>query len=205
MRNQATLRNNMDVFDLWDTFPAWINRHRAKIGAFCYTAKPIDLSFNGMPTITVEMSGPSGMIAVYKCNIIEICGDKKDWLVFSPLVVIWEQDRQTRGPGMGSAMIEHFVEAVRAFREESDAQSHAMLVASGNLTVAKGGKPFFEGIGWEIIYPELHEPACLYDGIEAMAEPLDTVAAQIESAIAPLREAGKLDSGPVSFAILPLD
>ena len=205
MRNQATLRSNVNIFGLWDTFPAWINRHRAKSGAYCYTARPIDMSFNCMPTITVEMSGSAGMIALYKCNIIELCGDGKDWLVFSPLVVVWEQDRATRGPGMGSAMIEHFVEAVRAFRENSGAWNHAMLVASGNLTVAKGGKPFFEGICWEIIYPELREPTRLYDGTDAMAAPLDTVATQIKDAIAPLREAGKLDPGPVSFAILPLD
>jgi hypothetical protein len=205
MRNQATLRSSVNVFDLWDTFPAWINRYRARSGAFCYAARPIDLSFNGMPTITVEMSGPTGMIALYKCNIIEVCGDGKDWLLFSPLVVVWEQDRQTRGPGTGCAMIEHFVEAVRAFREESGAWSHAMLIASGNLTVAKGGKPFFESIGWEIIYPELRKPAHLFDGEEAMAAPLDTVATQIEAAITPIREAGKLDPGPVSFAIVPLD
>jgi hypothetical protein len=205
MRNQATLRSSVNVIDLWNTFPAWINRHRAENGAFCYVARPIDFSFNGLPTITVEMSGPAGMIALYKCNIIELCGDRKNWLIFSPLVVVWEQDRQTRGPGIGSAMIEHFVEAVQSFQEESSVWSHAMLIASGNLTVAKGGKPYFESIGWEIVYPELREPACLYDGTEAMATPLDTVASQIETAIAPIREAGKLDPGPVSFAILPLN
>ncbi len=205
MRNQPILKSSVNVFGLWDTFPAWINRHRAKSGAFCYTAMPIDLSFNGMRTITVEMSGPAGMIALYKCNIIEVRGDGKDWLVFSPLVVVWEQDRQTRGAGMGRVMIEHFVEAVRGFREEIGAWNHAMLIASGNLTVAKGGKPFFEGIGWEIIYPELREPTRLYHGTEVMAPPLDAIATQIEAAIAPIREAGKLDPGPVSFAILPLN
>jgi hypothetical protein len=204
MRNQAILNNSHDILGVWDTFPTWINCNRAKSGAFCYAAKPFDLSFNGMPTITVEMSGPAGIIALYKCNVIEVCDGGKDWLVFSPLVVVWEQDRQMRGPEMGRIMIEHFVEAVRVFREERGAWSHAILIASGNLTVAKGGKPFFEGIGWEIVYPELREPARLYDGAEAMAAPLDTVAAQIEAAIAPVRAAGRLDSGPVSFALLPL-
>lgn len=205
VRNQATIMSSMDVYGLWDAFPAWVNRHRAESGALRYHALPVCRSFNSAPTITVEMTGPSGLIASYKCNFTLAHERGRDWLVFSPLVVIWEQDRLARGPDMGRVMIEHFVEAVRTFREECGTWSHAILVSSGNLTVAKGGKPFFDSIGWEIVYPELREPAGLYQGEEAICAPLDAVAAQIETAIAPVRAAGKLDPGPVSFAILQLN
>lgn len=204
MRNLAMTMSSGDVFGVWDAFPEWINRHRAEAGGFRYAARPVDLSFNGAPTVTVEMTGEAGLVALYKCNIAAVHCGGVDWLVFSPLVVVWEQDRTARGPGMGRAMIDHFVEAVRAFREEARALDSAAVIASGNLTVAKGGKPFFDSIGWEIVYPELHQPATLFDGPEAMAAPLNVVAGQIESAVAPIRAAGKLDPGPVSFAILRL-
>lgn len=204
MRNQALLHDTSDVFDLWETFPRWINRHHPGDGERSYVAKEIDASFNASPTLTVEMSGRSGLIATYKCNIVEIHNHRKSWLVFAPLIVIWEQGRAERGPDLGRIMMEHVVSSIRAFCVEYGAWSHDILITSGNLTVAKGGKPFFEGIGWEIVYPGTHEPSALYNGNFAMAEPLAAVEARIEAAVAPLREAGKIDAEPISFAILRL-
>lgn len=67
--------------------------------------------------------------------------------------------------------------------------------------MAKGGRPFFEGIGWEIIEPDARRPSRLYDGVNAMTGPLDAIAAQIEAILAPLRASGKLADEMLSFAI----
>jgi hypothetical protein len=99
-------------------------------------------------------------------------------------------------------MVDHLVLSIRAFHQAKSDLSRHILIASGNLTVAKRGKPFFEKLGWELVFPETRKPHHLYDGAGACAEPLIAVAEQIDAAIAPLRSAGKIDEEPVSFAIL---
>lgn len=201
MLNRVPVLSSSDPIELWGTFPDWINLHRSKEGELVYKAKELSLSANAF-VMNVEMFRQDKLIATYKYTISEVRGDVKSWFVFSPLVVVWEQGRAERGPDLGRIMIEHAVSAIQAFYKECGDACHDLLIASGNLTVAKGGKPFFEMLGWDIVYPSTHEPKHLYVGGETMVQPLTLVAEQIEAAIAPLRDTGKLEDGPISFAIL---
>lgn len=203
MRNLAEVLPHAGPLDVWSELPDWINTHHFGDGDQRYAAEPLTVSGDRL-TLTVEMTGARGLIARYKCDVSHICEADKSWLVFSPLVVIWEQSRAERGPGIGEAMIGHFVKAARTFQQARSAGHDGIVIASGNLTVAKGGKPFFEGIGWEIVVPAAREPGWLFEGNEAMAKPLAMIAAQIGAAIAPLRAAGKVAEETISFAILRL-
>lgn len=204
MRNLAQIPSETGALDLWRALPQWINLHHSRDGDRSYAVKEIMQYSRDALTLTTDMTGSSGLIASYKCDISLIFSPGKSWLVFSPLVVIWEMGRAERGPDLGRVMIEHFVSAVRAFQQAHADSSYGMVIASGNLTVAKGGKPFFESIGWEIVFPEAQEPGYLFHGEEAMAKPLAAIEAQIEAAIAPLRAAGKVEEKAISFAILRL-
>lgn len=204
MLDLAYASETLGVLDLWRALPQWINLHHARDGERRYSAREFAPAARDALTLFVDLTGPDGLIASYKCDIFRISEPGKAWLVFSPLVVIWEQARADRGPGIGEAIIDHFVAAVRTFQEARGLTTHDIVIASGNLTVAKGGKPFFEMIGWEIVVPSAQQPAHLFSGEQAMAKPLATIEAQIEAAIAPLRAAGQAAESAVSFAILRL-
>jgi hypothetical protein len=204
MLDLAYASETLDILDLWRTLPQWINLHHARDGERRYTARDFTPPPRDALTLFVDLTGPDGLIASYKCDIFRVSEPGKTWLVFSPLVVIWEQARADRGPGIGEAIIDHFVAAVRTFQEARGLPTYDIVVASGNLTGAKGGKPFFEMIGWEIIVPSEQHPPHLFMGEQAMAKPLAIIEAQIETAIAPLRATGKVAESAVSFAILRL-
>jgi hypothetical protein len=204
MLDLAQASEIVDILDLWRMLPQWINLHHERDGERRYTACEATYSSSDSLTLFVDLTGPTGRIASYKCEIFRVYDAGKSWLVFSPLVVIWELSRADRGPGIGQAIIEHFVAAVRTFHEARGTRAYDIVIASGNLTVAKGGKPFFETIGWEIVVPSACEPHYLFNGEQAMAKPLDIIKAQIEAAIAPLRAAGKVAETAISFAILRL-
>lgn len=203
MRNLAEVLPHAGPLDIWNELPEWINSHHSGDDDRRYAAMPLAVSGDRL-TLTVEMTGACGLIARYKCDVSHIYELGRSWLVFSPLVVIWEQSRAERGPGIGEAMIAHFVTAVRTFQQARAPSHDGIVIASGNLTVAKGGKPFFEGIAWEIVVPDAREPRQLFEGDEAMTKPLTMITAQIEAAIAPLRAAGKVAEETISFAILRL-
>lgn len=132
MRHQALIQDSVSVLDLWKMLPQWINRHHPFDGKRRYVAKDIDASFNDLPTLTVEMSGARGLIATYKCNIVQVYEPHTSWLVLSPLVVIWHQDRETRGPEMGRIMIDHALGAISDFHQIHGSVGHRIVVASGN-------------------------------------------------------------------------
>ena len=142
--------NTAEAFDLCRELPQWINRHRPDDGYRRYRAQELDYSFNGLPTLTVEVSGAQGRIAAYKSNIALIPGERNPWLVFSPLVVVWEKSKEERGPGLGRPIVDHSVSSIAAYCEAHARHIPNILLASGKLTEAKAGRPFFEALGWEI-------------------------------------------------------
>jgi len=201
MRDHA-IDGTVSFLDLWALFPRWINRHRKGREERCYSAKAISrVSADGL-ALAVEMSGSDGLITTYKCNIHEVRSRRKSWIVLSLLVVLWEQGRSERGSEAGEAMIRHLTSAVQDFGRSRGMRSHGILIASGNLTAIKGGKPFFERLGWDIVFPEARQPDHLYSGGDAIAEPLTAINVEIQAAIAPLLEIGAIGPEPVSFALL---
>ena len=204
MRNLNLIHIPSNVSAFWHDFPDWINQHRSTDGERIYRALEPDALADNRLNLAVEISGRDGCIATSKFNIIEICGPREAWFVFSSLVVQWEQGGAGHRPETGKAIVQHVVLAVQNFRRTRRIWSHNILIASGNLTVAKGGKPFFERLGWQIVCPETREPDHVLCGEADLAEPLEAVAGEIEAAIAPLRLAGKIQPEPICFAILRL-
>ena len=135
-----------EAFRLCCDLPCWINLHRQRDERRRYQAKELDYSFNGLPTLTVGVSDAQARIAVYKCNIALIADKERPWLVFSPLVVVWEKSKEERGPGPGRPIIDHSVSAITGFCEAYAHDIPNVLIASGNLTIAKAGRPFFEAL-----------------------------------------------------------
>jgi hypothetical protein len=181
--------------------PGWINSHRQQDGDRRYQAREIDYSFNGLPTLTVEVTRAQGRIADYKCNIAAVADEEQPWLVFSPLVVAWEKSKEERGPGLGRPIIDHSVSSITGFCETCVRPVPNILIASGNLTTAKAGRPFFEALGWEIVSPAGF--AC-HAGEPGLTKALGFVAAQIEAAIAQFAQGTAEPVDPLSFAMLRL-
>jgi hypothetical protein len=191
-----------EAFHLCRNLPQWINRRYPADSHGRYHARELDHSFNGLPSLTVEMSSAAGSpIAIYKCNITLIRGERRSWLVFSPLVVIWEHSREERGPGFGRPVIAHSVAAIVSFCEAHVRHIPDLIIASGNLTTAKAGRPFFEVLGWEIVKPS---EFAAHAGDDGLVKALTFVEGQIEAAIAPLRQTGADQPDPLSFAMLRL-
>jgi hypothetical protein len=191
-----------EAFNLCRSLPQWINRHHPADSHGHYHARELDTSFNGLPSLTVDMSGADGApIAVYKCNISLIRGERRSWLVFSPLVVIWEKSKAARGPGFGRLIIAHSVAAIVSYCEAHVRHIPDLLIASGNLTVAKAGRPFFEDLGWEIVHPS---DCGAHAGDDGLVKALAFITARIEAAVATLQQAIWEPAGPISFAMLRL-
>lgn len=193
--------NTAVTFNLCRDLPQWINWHRPADARGRYHARELDHSFNGLPTLTVDMTGPRGPVAAYKCNITLVEDARRPWLVFSPLVVIWEMPRDQRGPGFGQAILDHSAAAIAGFCDECLPRLPDILIASGNLTTAKAGRPFFESVGWEIVVPG---DCARYAADTGLMTALAYVARQIDTALAPLRESAPETVDPTSFAILRL-
>ncbi len=198
----------MNVHELCDTdeavrlcrdLPGWINSHRQQDEDRRYRARELDRSFNGLPTLTVEVSRAQGRIADYKCNIAAVRDEELPWLVFSPLVVVWEKSKEERGPGLGRPIIDHGVSSIAGFCETCVRPVPNILVASGNLTTAKAGRPFFEALGWEIVSPA---GFARHAGDRGLTKALRFVAAQIEAAIAQFAQGTAVPADPLSFAML---
>jgi hypothetical protein len=189
-----------NIFSLFRGFAQWVTIHGQTDDAWSCCATDMDNSFNGSPTLTVELSEPKGLIATYKCNITLVHAGKRTWLLFSPLVVIWAQSREQRGPGVGRRIIEHSVSSIEGYCRAHIPHITDVLVASGNLTTIKGGRPFFQGLGWEIVDAQ----ACGGRADDGLAKALTHIAAQIDAALAPLRLIAPETIEPVSFALLRL-
>jgi hypothetical protein len=201
---------SMDVHELCDAdeavrlcrdLPAWINSHRKRDSRRSCHARELDYSFNRLPTLVVEVSSSQVRIADYKCNIVAFRDGEQSWLVFSPLVVMWEKGKEERDPGWGRQIIDHSVSSIAGFAQIRMRPVPNILIASGNLTVAKAGRPFFEGLGWEIVSPAgfTHNAS---DG--GLRKALRFVAAQIEAAIAQSAQNTVEPVAPFSFAIQKL-
>jgi hypothetical protein len=197
----ASLCDAATAFDLCRELPQWIGRHRPEDGYRRFQAQELDYSFNGLPTLTVGISGAHGRIATYKSNIVLIPGEHDPWLIFSPLVVIWEKGKEERGPGLGRAIIDHSVSSIAGYCEAHLRHIPNILLASGKLTMAKAGRPFFETLGWEITSPR---DCALPAGDSGLARVLAFIAAQIGAAIALLPPSEPEAASPISFAMLRL-
>ncbi len=200
----------MDVHELCDAdeavrlcrdLPGWINSHRQQDEDRRYQAKELDYSFNGLPTLTVEVTRAQGRIADYKCNIAAVADEEQPWLVFSPLVVVWEKSKEERGSGLGRPIIDHSVSSIAGFCETCVRPVPNILIASGNLTTAKAGRLFFEALGWEIVRPAGFGR---HAGERGLTKALRFVAGQIEVAIAQFTQSTAEPADPLSFAMLRL-
>jgi hypothetical protein len=200
----------MDVHELCDAdeavrlcgeLPGWINSHRQRDECRSYHAKELDYSFNGLPTLAVEVTSAQNRVAAYKCNITLIRDDEQPWLLFSPLVVVWEKSKEERGCGQGRPIIDHSVSSIAGFCETCARPIPNILIASGNLTVAKAGRPFFEALGWEITNPS---GFARYAGDRGLTKALKFVAAQVEAAMVQFAQNVAEPVDPLSFAMLRL-
>jgi hypothetical protein len=189
------------AFELCQSLPAWINLYRSSDGLRRYRAKELDRSFNGLPTLAVEVSDATGRIAGYKTNAALIPAGETSWLVFSPLVVLWEKNKEERDRGLGRPIIDHSVSSISGFCRARARHIPNILVASGNLTVAKAGRPFFETLGWEIATPA---DLSLHGEHTGLGKAMRFIAAQISAAIAQLGPDFAEEASSFSFAMLAL-
>lgn len=198
MHPPALIDGRSDALAAWTPFGAWINRHAGQRGRCTFAARLIAAPCGDMLMLAVDMRGPGGPVATYKCNLTAIGEHRNAVLLLSPLVVIWHAEPGARDPEQGRAMIDHLVCAVRSFQRALGAGGGSVLIATGNLTEAKGGRPFFESLGWEIVAADVSggRPGA------GLARPLAVVTAQINTAVAPLRKSGAIAAEPVTVAIL---
>jgi hypothetical protein len=189
-----------EVFVLRQGLPRWINRYRRSDGELRFHARDYDRCAHASPTLIVEMSDVAGIVATYKCSLNLIDCDRGAWLVFSPLVIVWENGRKRTGAGLGRRMIDHCVSSIQGFcnlHVGEAGEIAGIALASGNLTAAKGGRAFFEGLGWEI-----SAAGTSGGGDEGWKKALDFIAAQIDAVIAPFRGGADSVLDPTYFAVL---
>lgn len=198
MRNSAALP--FSTPEPWQAVAEWISHSYGLADGRRYTASLTEAAADDASTLTVEVDGPDGPIATCKCSLFRIDHGPRSLVIFAPLVVIWAEGRSKGGPDLGRSIIAHLVSAIASFRDHRSAAQDEVLVASGNLTKAKGGRPFFESLGWEIVDPRVSDAA----GDEAMTEAFSTIVWHIDAAVAPLRAAGRIEDEPVTFALLRL-
>jgi hypothetical protein len=198
MRNRAALP--ISAPEPWHDIADWINHHCRLADGRRYMASMADSVSGDTSTLVVEVDGQDGLIATCKCTLSQIDYGAGSLVIFAPLVVIWAEGRSRGGPDLGGSIIAHLISAIASFRDLHGTALDDVLIASGNLTKAKGGRPFFERLGWEIIDPLLSDTP----RDEATAIVFDTVVQAIEMAVAPLRAAGKVGDEPVTFALLRL-
>ena len=193
--------NAAEAFDLCRELPQWINRHRPEDGHRRYRAQELDYSFNGMPTLTVEVTGAQGRIAAYKSNIALIPGEQNPGLSF---LRWWSSGKRARrnAAQVWGARLSIIVFPLSPVTAEAHARHIPnILLASGKLTEAKAGRPFFEALGWEIASPG---DCGLQAGDAGLAKVLTFIAAQIGAAIALLPQSTPEAASPISFAMLRL-
>jgi hypothetical protein len=180
----------------------WINHHHRQVGEARCSATLTNGSAPDVPMLMVELRGRYGLIATYKSSVGYIRDANGDRLLLAPLVVIWNGERPADSARLGHAIVEHLVSAVCAFQASLPCCGR-ILIASGNLTRAKGGKPFFESLGWQICGSDAQSAA--WERCEDMHAVSASIEKRIDCALAPLLKAGKLAIEPISFALLCLD
>jgi hypothetical protein len=198
MRSSAALP--LSAPEPWQGITEWIGHYHGLADGRRYMASLTGAVAGDASTLSVAVDSPDGPIATCKCSLIRIDHGPRSLVIFAPLVVIWAEGRGRGGCDLGKSIIAHLVSAFASFRDHRSAAQDDVLVASGNLTKAKGGRPFFESLGWQIIDPRVSDAA----GDEAMAEAFSTIVRHIDAAVAPLRAAGRIEDEPVTFALLRL-
>jgi len=173
--------------------PSWINKNMPKYEGVDFVAKPIDSSFNDKTTLTVEVKEDGNDICVYKCNI-DFLADK--WLGFYLLVVIWNTEYKPKS-SMGNLIIEHFTKSIKEFCNDEMPSIENRFFTSGNLTVQKGGKPFFNKLNWNIV-----ELSNLDVKDSSLLEALTQVEHSISKAIPATNNILDAEPSNISFAFL---
>lgn len=181
----------------------WINWRHHQHGEHRYCASRAMEQGTVLPSLVVEMHGPVGHVATYKCEVAPVGAMRDGWLLLAPLVVIWNGARPEDSGQKGRMMIDHLVDGARKFKAAS-LVGGGVLIASGNLTKAKGGRRFFESLGWDIVGPDEGPSRSLLSRCPPVRAAATAVKQRIDRAVAPLRDAGKIEPEPISFALLTL-
>ena len=120
---------------------------------------PLDTHFNNSPTLACTISTAAGVLATWKCNLFpiivpvtstNIANDvPRLGLLCAPLVVIW-QPEAVRPHGIGHQLMNTIADILPKAAQASGF-TETIWLASGNLTVERQGRPFFESLAWPII------------------------------------------------------
>lgn len=200
MRNRATMQALLSA-DPWEDVAEWINGRHWLAAGRRFKAGLIETE-PGAPMLAVKVTSPTGLVATCKCHLLRVDHGARSSMVFAPLTVTWAEGRASAGAG--AHIIGHLTTALASFGEVVDAPGERVFMASGNLTRAKGGKPFFEGLGWTVVQPGAREPAHLFACSRGTPDVVAAIARRIDAAVAPLRAAGRIEDEPLAFALLRL-
>ena len=142
-----------------------------------------DQSLFDTPTFSVEILQNDCNIGTYKFNALadySFAGAARA-ITFSPLVIQWAEGGKFKQSGMDKAIINHCLQTIRCFIDRGTYGYDTAILTTAYLTKQRGGKQFFEALGWHVIE---------YDTTQAVptSEPLlADAAARIEILSAPHR------------------
>jgi hypothetical protein len=194
--------HELDPERIWNAFPRWINARHASFEGRQFHAEQI-VHGQGLQ-LAVTMSDGSSPVATYKCGISRVRERGSAWIVFAPLVVIWEAATPGSRFNLGRAMVDHLSSAACEFQQTHQICGETILIASGNLTEEKGGAHFFRALGWDIVTPRKRGTEVLHLDEPRFKTPFIIIEEQINKALIPLRAAGKISDEPISFAVRQL-
>jgi hypothetical protein len=190
---------------LMETLAGFVNAQATAQRSPCsFHAMPPDMSLQGAPTFATEVRTTDGRLAgTYKFNYFFDLGTSS-WLFF-PLVIQWADNAQHRSEGMDCAMIEHCLSNLRGFFAQRPdapaARPPCLTMASGYLTTQRGGRTFFERMGW--VLHSFGKKDGLYPELEAQPAPLQFMARRIDEISMPFRTDAE-EAKTLCFAVIDL-
>lgn len=140
-----------DVLLALEALPDWINRSCPVLEGLRFNALPINRSLHDAPTVSVEVSGGDGLVAIYKYNFqLEPTSAVGIRLVLSPLVIMWAEGGVRRTSGMDGIIIRHCLESIGKYKGSLTPSLSEVILTTGYLTVQRAGRVFFEKLGWVV-------------------------------------------------------
>lgn len=145
----------------------WISQHLGSLNGLQFVAQELDHSLHETVTIAIDVMAVGSKVATYKLNILPDLDT--NFLVLCPLVIMWAENGKHRKPGMDMIIIEHCLKWVDRLTKSLSKPVKEVILATGYLTVQRGGMPFFANLGWRAV--------CFYAAQDANTDKLGIVRA----------------------------
>jgi hypothetical protein len=153
----------------------WINSELGSLNGLQFVAQELDHSLHESVTIAIDVVAAGSRVGTYKLNILPDLD--ANYLVLCPLVIMWADNGKHRKAGMDTIIIEHCLKWVDRLTKTLPMSVKDVIVATGYLTVQRGGMPFFANLGWRAVcFSSTHDTTAAKLGIlRAITKRIDEI------------------------------